>query len=116
MFKLLTHESCETFVGPRDSGLRVDFNQDILFSVDVDLEEPCPIQRRIKQHEQALMCDVWSTCCCFSVVFLQKSDVVVTIKQFKIIANLVKKERKRRRHPEARGGYTVLQCPYLSRF
>lgn len=34
----LTHESSKSFVSSRDSGLRVDFNKNIFFSVDVDLK------------------------------------------------------------------------------
>lgn len=52
--KKRTHESSETLKGPRDTNARVHLDQDAPRSVDVHLQLPTLVQRRIQQRKQAL--------------------------------------------------------------
>lgn len=49
-----THQSAEPFKGSRDSDRRVDFDQNALGGVDVDLKPPCLVEWRVEQGQKAL--------------------------------------------------------------
>lgn len=49
-----THKATETIKSSRNSGLGVDFNEDVLLCVDIDLEKPSTIQRTVHKHQEAL--------------------------------------------------------------
>jgi hypothetical protein len=41
----LDHEAAETLERARDADVRIDFDEDALSGVDVDLQQPCLVQR-----------------------------------------------------------------------
>lgn len=49
-----THEATEAREGSWDTGLWIDFYQGIFFCVNVNLQQACPVQRTVHQHEQTL--------------------------------------------------------------
>lgn len=49
-----THQSAEPFKGSRNSDRRVDFDQNALGGVDVDLKPPCLVEWRVEQSQEAL--------------------------------------------------------------
>ena len=50
----LTHQSRETLEGSGNTNVRVDLDQDILGSVDVDLQETSLVQGTVQKGQQAL--------------------------------------------------------------
>ena len=51
---IITHEATESVEGTRDPGLWVDFDQDVLLRVNVDLEETGSIEWTVHQHQKTL--------------------------------------------------------------
>lgn len=51
---MLTHKPTESIKSSWDSGLGIDFNENILLGMDINLQEPGPIQGAVHQHQEAL--------------------------------------------------------------
>lgn len=53
-FESLTHKTTESIKSSRDSGLGIDFNEDVLLGVDINLQEPGPVQGAVHEHQETL--------------------------------------------------------------
>ena len=54
----LDHKPSEPLESSGDTGGRVDLNENVLRSSDENLEKSSSVERRVKQHQQALVGDV----------------------------------------------------------
>ena len=59
LVKQLHHQPGEPLEGPRDPGGGVDLNQHVVGSPDVNLKQTRSVERRVKQHQQTLVGDIW---------------------------------------------------------
>lgn len=50
----LTHETTKSIKSSWDSGLGIDFNENVLLGMDINLQEPSPIQGAVHEHQETL--------------------------------------------------------------
>jgi len=85
----ITYKATEPLEGPRYSEVWVYFNQNILGSVNVDLQHSSTVQRAVKEHHEALMGYVWSSGSHVTPMLDQHVSMVFTVEQFKLFPHLM---------------------------
>jgi len=60
LMQQLDHEPRKPFESSWNASGRVQLYQHVLRSSNKNLKKPCSVKRRVKEHEQTLVCDVRS--------------------------------------------------------
>ena len=75
----LAHEAAEALEGARDANLRRDLEEDAALRAHVHLEQPSLVERRVEQHEHALVEDVGPRVGWVALVLLEETLMVIAI-------------------------------------
>jgi hypothetical protein len=96
----LTHEAAKAAEDARNPHLRMDFNENVLCGVDVDLQHARFVERAVQEHQQALpdsasgrpcahlMSDVRPQIDAVTIVFLQDMRMIRRVQQLICFSHL----------------------------
>lgn len=79
--KQLNHEPGKALKGARDANSRANFDQDILGCVNEDLELPCFVHGRVKESQEALVCDIWTSVADVTIHLPHYTNMLVTVEK-----------------------------------
>ena len=60
--KVFWNSTCKSGKGSRYSGLRVDFDENVVGRVNVDLKQAGSVEGAVEQHEKALVQNIRPSC------------------------------------------------------
>lgn len=84
----LHHKASKAFKRARYACLWIDLNKHIVLGADEHLQQAGAIQRRVEQHQQALVGDVGAAGARVSLIFAHDARVVIAVEQLECVVHL----------------------------